>query len=382
MTARDVSSRLLLAVSLAAVGCYDVPKPDCGFRCGPSLACPSDYTCADDGRCHLNGSDPSLVCLTPDAMTPDAYSPRVTLTVPAAGEVIDPSAQLLAVFDVDVVGVTVSSFTVAPTGSSTLIFGNVAYDSLTRTASFRAQGNLPPNEMLEMRLSQSISDPLTGQSLIPTTVTFRTGTDTTAPTVIDIDPNNADTNVSVLANVVVAFSEQVTGITGSAITLEKTTPSTPVAGTVFTQGSSGALFDPGTQLEPNTNYTVHVTPAVMDVTGNSLVPFTSTFTTGADTFMPIALTTVPANNGTGIAVNTNISVTFDEPVMNVTTTTFQVEGGTVAGTITMSNGNRTATFDPTANLPAATVIDVTLSTGITDTSGNALAATAFSFTTI
>jgi len=64
--------RLTLAaaalVGLALPGCYDIPRPQCGFRCGPSGACPEGYTCdPDDGRCHLNGSPPSLVCGTLDA---------------------------------------------------------------------------------------------------------------------------------------------------------------------------------------------------------------------------------------------------------------------------------------------------------------------------
>ncbi len=55
-------------LSLALLGCYDLPRPECGFRCGPNEACPEDYTCnRSDGRCHLNGSSPSLVCGTVDA---------------------------------------------------------------------------------------------------------------------------------------------------------------------------------------------------------------------------------------------------------------------------------------------------------------------------
>lgn len=61
--------RLVLGalVSLALPACYDVPKPLCGFRCGPSQACPEDYTCeVSDGRCHLIGAPDSLVCGTTD----------------------------------------------------------------------------------------------------------------------------------------------------------------------------------------------------------------------------------------------------------------------------------------------------------------------------
>jgi hypothetical protein len=55
-------------VALAFPSCYDIPRPECGFRCGPSGACPEDYTCNEsDGRCHLDGSSPQLVCGTVDA---------------------------------------------------------------------------------------------------------------------------------------------------------------------------------------------------------------------------------------------------------------------------------------------------------------------------
>ena len=44
----------LFALVLGAVvlgGCYQTPKPDCGFTCGAGGACPTDYTCHEDNRC-------------------------------------------------------------------------------------------------------------------------------------------------------------------------------------------------------------------------------------------------------------------------------------------------------------------------------------------
>lgn len=59
---------LAAACGLLAVGCYDVPEPECGFRCGPNKACPEHYTCNEaDGRCHRDGAPASLVCGTVDA---------------------------------------------------------------------------------------------------------------------------------------------------------------------------------------------------------------------------------------------------------------------------------------------------------------------------
>lgn len=47
--------------------CYDVPRPACGFVCGPDDACPDGYQCASDHYCHRDGTPDSLVCRSPDA---------------------------------------------------------------------------------------------------------------------------------------------------------------------------------------------------------------------------------------------------------------------------------------------------------------------------
>lgn len=74
--------RALLVLGALFSGCYDVPKPDCGFVCGPDSACPDEYTCADDHRCHRDGTPSTLVCAPPDAAVvdgppepPDAAAP-------------------------------------------------------------------------------------------------------------------------------------------------------------------------------------------------------------------------------------------------------------------------------------------------------------------
>jgi hypothetical protein len=83
-----VPERLVpLGVALALAGamitaCYDVPRPDCGFICGPGGACPEGYSCASDMRCHRNGTSPDLVCASPDAALP----------VDAASDVADDAA--------------------------------------------------------------------------------------------------------------------------------------------------------------------------------------------------------------------------------------------------------------------------------------------------
>jgi len=70
-----VSSGIALAVWAAVIAlgamfsaCYDVPRPNCGFACGPGGACPDGYGCAADRYCHRIGAPADLVCMAPDAL--------------------------------------------------------------------------------------------------------------------------------------------------------------------------------------------------------------------------------------------------------------------------------------------------------------------------
>jgi hypothetical protein len=60
---------------------------------------------------------------------------------------------------------------------------------------------------------------------------------------------------------------------------------------------------------------------------------------------------------------------------------FEVNGAAIPGTITMSNGDKTVTFDPASDLPPASTIDVMLGPGITDTAGNVFGPYAYQFMT-
>ena len=99
---------------------------------------------------------------------------------------------------------------------------------------------------------------------------------------------------------------------------------------------------------------------------------------------PKVSTTSPVNNATGVARNNAVTVSFSK-AMNPTTvnaTTFTVKQGTTAVAGTVSYSGTTATFTPTAALSAGLVYTATITTGIKDEAGNALASnTVWNFTT-
>jgi hypothetical protein len=74
---------LVLASSALTAACYETPRPECAFSCGPSAECPAGYTCRPDSWCKRADVEDTFACPNspsdaappPDAAGPDAASP-------------------------------------------------------------------------------------------------------------------------------------------------------------------------------------------------------------------------------------------------------------------------------------------------------------------
>ena len=122
---------------------------------------------------------------------------------------------------------------------------------------------------------------------------------------------------------------------------------------------------------------------VEDLAGNALaLEFTSTFTTtaGADATAPTVTAVSPTNLAIGVSVNSVVTVTFSEGMdpTTITGTTFNLKvtagGAVVAGSVSYNSATNVATFTPTASLTSNTNYTVTVTTGVKDLAGNAMAA--------
>lgn len=97
-----------------------------------------------------------------------------------------------------------------------------------------------------------------------------------------------------------------------------------------------------------------------------------------DITRPQVTLTVPADAATGVFTNSAITATFSESMApaTISDTTFLLTGPgatPVSGAVTYVAGSVTATFTPSAPLPANTLFTATITTGATDLAGNALA---------
>ncbi|GAH63109.1 unnamed protein product, partial [marine sediment metagenome] len=103
---------------------------------------------------------------------------------------------------------------------------------------------------------------------------------------------------------------------------------------------------------------------------------------------PTILSTYPTQNALNVPLDTVITVTFDQAMSQsyANANTFVVNGsqtGKVNGTYDLSGDGKTFIFSPSTGLKVGEVVSVTLTTGVTSTTGDTLAsAFAWSFTIV
>jgi hypothetical protein len=128
----------------------------------------------------------------------------------------------------------------------------------------------------------------------------------------------------------------------------------------------------------------------MDLAGNALPSnHVWTFTTAIlSTFTPPTVSsTVPANQATNVPLNEAVSATFSKALnpatLSSSTFTLTGTGGvSVSGLLAYAAIGNTLTFTPTANLTPNTLFTATITAGVKDLSGNALASNyVWTFTT-
>jgi ATP-dependent Clp protease adapter protein ClpS len=324
--------------------------------------------------------------------TVDNSAPTVTSVSPANGSVNIPvNSTVTVAFSEPMDAATINSATITLTNNSTAttVAGAVSYNSANNTATFSPSSALSFSTGYTVSVSTAVKDAAGNAMAATFSATFSTAgaPDTTPPSVLGTSPDNGAGNVAVTAVVTATFSEQMDAatISGSTVTLKVSANGAAVAGTVtYNAGTNTATFTPSSALAYSTGYTLTVSTGAKDLAGNSLATaFTSSFTTttAPDTTPPTVTSTVPANDATNIAITSVVTVTFSEPMdpssINGSTITLKVtsSGAPVSGSVTYNGANNTATFTPSASLSYSTGYTLTVSTGVKDAAGNALATT-------
>jgi len=212
--------------------------------------------------------------------------------------------------------------------------------------------------------------------------------------IVSVAPLYNATDVALNALPSITFNQELTSSLTTSISIILKKGATVVQGTLSFAGKD-AIFKPSLSLAPNTvysglaKYKADGSEEGDADNNNTDKSFTWSFTTGGNTgpdvTAPVILSVLPVSNATSVAVTTLPTVTFSEALnaATVTSATFTLKKGTtaVAGAVTYSG--TTAKFTPSAALSGNTVYSATITTGVKDVAGNALAASyTWNFTTV
>lgn len=204
--------------------------------------------------------------------------------------------------------------------------------------------------------------------------------DTTPPQVSTTFPADGDTGVGVDIHLQIGFSENMTVSTLNNQTIYMVgLPSDSVVAS-----NRSATLIPPHDLEYDHEYTAVVTTGVRDAAGNRMQQnYQWSFTTASDTMRPVVFWTMPADGAVDVPnYFTDIRVLMSKAIdpASVTTSTFYLSDGEIGAVETHKD---TLIFIPEDTLMTNHTYTATLTTGITDTLGNALAADyTWSFTTV
>ncbi|MGK2963136.1 MAG: Ig-like domain-containing protein, partial [Gemmatimonadaceae bacterium] len=209
-----------------------------------------------------------------------------------------------------------------------------------------------------------------------------TTVDVTPPTVIQTIPAAGASQVSLVADVNVVFSEPMDPATINASTLLlRVTDGAAIAGTVtYNAETRRATLVPTGGLPNFTTLTATITTGARDLAGNALQQATSwTFTTH-DEVPPTVIAATPANGATGVSPNSVVTITFSERMnpatINASTITLRItsSGTAITSVVTYNADTRVATLTPSGPLSENVNYTLTVSTGVRDEQGNAMAA--------
>jgi hypothetical protein len=210
---------------------------------------------------------------------------------------------------------------------------------------------------------------------------FTTGAgaaDVTRPTVTLVTPADGSVAVPINTSVVLTFSEPVDPSSVTTEALGLLINGSEVSLQIFRSADNTvATLDPFNPLPSGATVTVLATEQVVDLAGNRLEPFASTFTVepAPDGTQPAVSSVRPPNGATGVETDTSVVLFFTEPIAPATAASGIIiadQGVPKTGTFAASSANQVQTFTPATPFTPGGTAQVFVTPDVTDAVGNPL----------
>ena len=313
----------------------------------------------------LTPNDTALVTINVDA------APSVTATTPVNGATDPPANTNITITFSEAVNVTGDWFQISCATSGTRNVADTAVTGGPTTFTINPNVDFTPPEVCTVTVfaaqvsDQDANDP-PDNMLANFVFSFTTSAVEAAPTVNATTPTNGAVDQAINTDVTVTFSEPV-NVTGNWFQIVCTSSGTRnPADTVVTGGPTTFTINPNVDFTGGETCTVTIFAAQVadqdasDPPDNMAANFVFSFSTDA---APTVTATTPTNGATQVANNTNVSITFSEPV-DVTGNWFQLVGATsgtrnVVDTV-VTGGPTTFTINPNVDFANGELVTVTV----------------------
>lgn len=303
--------------------------------------------------------------------------PTIVSTDPAPGAINVLTTKIItATFNEPMDPATINTGTFQLKQGNNFVLGTVTYSGIAAT--FTPSGPLSANTVYTATITKGVRDPAKNAMIADFVWNFNTGS---TPMVVSTDPANGATDVPLKKLIRATFSTNMDPSSINATTFIVKMGSVVIPGAVSYAGLV-ATFTPAAPLTVNSVYSATISNGAKDVAGNAMsANYNWSFATGA---LPIVVSTDPENGATNVLINKVISATFSKQMnsatINKVTFTLQQGNTAIPGTVTYSG--KKAFFTPDNILTNNTLYTATIFTGVTDSSGNNMAANyVWSFTT-
>jgi len=314
-----------------------------------------------------------------DPLIGDPLKASIVSTVPsnqASSVFVDPVVSVTYSNDVD--PSTISSTAISLKKGTTEITGTVTLSG--NTASFFPEADLSSESEYTATVKTTPKSSTDFSAAHEYSWKFTTGKShrVDSLSVVSVSPTDKATAVAANSPLIVNFNEDLTASMMKSVTISLKKGSSTINGVVSFTGKT-ATFQPSEVLVAGTVYSGKVLIGSAQNGNNAVRTFAWSFTTSGtapDLTPPVIGSVIPANNAVSVSTGTAVSVTFSEAMnpSTISASTFLLKQGTTAIAGTVAYTGTTATFTPSAALTGNTLYTGTITTGVKDLAGNALAA--------
>ena len=277
---------------------------------------------------------------------------------------------ITATFSVPMDQSTITGTTFTLKNGTTPVLGLVS--GLGNNVSFIPTLSLSPLTVYTAKITTAAKN-MDGSSIAKdTTWTFTTGD--VIPKILTTDPTKLATNVALNKSVTATFSAAMSSTTLTSSTFTLMNGAINIVGVVSYTGVV-ATFNPNNDLKSNTVYTATIKAGVKNVNGTPLAKDSVwTFTT-ATVLAPTVILTDPADQDASVALNQNVTATFNEAMNSATisTTTFTIMEGLNPVSGVVSYAANTASFNPNSDFVAGKTYTAKVTNGVQNVGGTNMA---------